>query len=116
MVSQFSVWGLAPRQVPRCFIIHLDGGDPCFLGNLEIRYRGAKRGDMLDVVFILEIRRRRCRDDAALRMADDFHGIIRLDAGLFHGLIQETELSAVPRCRSSALISSKLVYQSIGES
>ena len=88
-----------PVKCRDAFIIHLDGGDPCFLGNLEIRYRGAKRGDMLDVVFILEIRRRRCRDDAALRMADDFHGIIRLDAGLFHGLIQETEAfrgSALP--------------------
>ena len=29
---------------------------------------------------------------------------------------RKRRLSAVPRCRSSALISSKLVYQSIGES
>ena len=71
---------------------------------------------MLYVVFVLEIRRRRCCDDAALRMADDFHGIIRLDAGLFHGLIQETEAfrgSALPLIGTHR---SKLVYQSIGES
>lgn len=58
-------------------------------------------------VFILN--RRRHRNDAALRMADDFHGIIRLDAGLFHGLIRKRRAFRGSALRSSALISSKLI-------